>query len=291
MALAVLQQAGGCALAPPLRRAVNKSTSNTRQVRMGVRAAAAEPQLNAGANKVVSTRRGPGDAMPDYTAIDAAPLNRAVMTLFRRKMAAAVGEDSALPGYDGIVELTWMLNTKYPSAPATQQATLGILLSLMPSWLPGVFKVMFAQPLPALSNIMNAYVTMLTCQWLMGRCTVNDVELPSGEVKRRWGMKVERCRYLESAGCASVCMNSCKVPTQTFFKDAMGMDLTMTPNYDDFSCQFSFGLKPPPQAEDPAFAAPCFGQCPRKAVPPLSAAADGSPCHLIKLTDGSGPPA
>lgn len=52
-----------------------------------------------------------------------------------------MGEDSALPGYDGIVELTWMLNTKYPSAPATQQATLGILLSLMPSWLPGVFKV------------------------------------------------------------------------------------------------------------------------------------------------------
>lgn len=102
---------------------------------------------------------------------------------------------------------------------------------------------MFAQPIPALSNIMNAYVTMLTCQWLMGVCTVNDVELPSGEVghelseccssqlgrahpvlrcapplglqvKKSWGMKVERCRYLEAAGCASVCMNSCKVPTQ-----------------------------------------------------------------------------
>lgn len=95
MALAVLQQAGGCALAPPLRRAVNKSTSNTRPVRMGVRAAAAEPQLNAGANKVVSTRRGPGDAMPDYTAIDAAPLNRAVMTLFRRKMARPLRPSSA----------------------------------------------------------------------------------------------------------------------------------------------------------------------------------------------------
>ncbi len=27
-------------------------------------------------------------------------------------------------------------------------------------------------------------------------------------------MLVERCRYLEQAGCASVCINSCKVPTQ-----------------------------------------------------------------------------
>jgi hypothetical protein len=25
---------------------------------------------------------------------------------------------------------------------------------------------------------------------------------------------VERCRYLEQAGCASICINSCKVPTQ-----------------------------------------------------------------------------
>mmetsp|Transcript_31660 Transcript_31660/g.56669 ORF Transcript_31660/g.56669 Transcript_31660/m.56669 type:complete len:269 (-) Transcript_31660:1084-1890(-) len=196
--------------------------------------AAADPEASMSS---VPMRRGPPDEMPDYSAIDSTPVNRAVMALFRRKMAAVVGADSALPGYDGIVELTWMLNTKFPSAEATQAATLGILLSLMPSWLPALFKVMFAQPFPALSNSMNAYITMLTCQWLMGKCTVNDVELPDGQVKSRWGMKVERCRYLEAAGCASVCMNSCKVPTQTFFKEAMGIDLEMTPNYDDFSCQ------------------------------------------------------
>jgi hypothetical protein len=28
------------------------------------------------------------------------------------------------------------------------------------------------------------------------------------------GVLVERCRYLEEAGCASICLNSCKVPTQ-----------------------------------------------------------------------------
>eukprot|EP00983_Pelagomonas_calceolata_P105167 1159100-Pelagomonas_calceolata.AAC.3 len=28
------------------------------------------------------------------------------------------------------------------------------------------------------------------------------------------GVQVQRCRYLEEAGCTSICVNSCKVPTQ-----------------------------------------------------------------------------
>ena len=69
---------------------------------------------------------------------------------------------------------------------------------------------------------------------------------------------------MEETGCASVCLNSCKVPTQDFFEEDMGLPLTMTPNYEDFSCQFSFGLKPKLQAEDDAFKTPCFAQCPSK---------------------------
>lgn len=78
------------------------------------------------------------------------------------------------------------------------------------------------------------------------------------------GERKRRCRYLEETGCASVCLNSCKVPTQEFFEKDMGLALTMTPNYDDFSCQFSFGLQPKPAAEDDAFQTPCFSQCPSK---------------------------
>ena len=33
-------------------------------------------------------------------------------------------------------------------------------------------QVMFSKPLPALSCRLNAWVTMLTCQWLMGPCKV-----------------------------------------------------------------------------------------------------------------------
>lgn len=52
--------------------------------------------------------------------------------------------------------------------------------------------------------------------------------------------------------------------SQEFFEKDMGLPLTMTPNYEDFSCQFSFGLTPKPAASDEAFATPCFAQCPSK---------------------------
>ncbi|PNW77196.1 hypothetical protein CHLRE_10g426350v5 [Chlamydomonas reinhardtii] len=186
------------------------------------------------------------------------------MALFRRKMVEALGSDSKLSGYDAIIDLTRKLNTKFRTAAETQEATRGILNALFPSWLPGAFKVMFSRPLPEFSCRLNALATAMTCQWLMGPCKVNDVEIDGGKVGTGHGVLVERCRYLEQAGCASVCINSCKVPTQSFFEKDMGLPLTMTPNYDDFSCQFSFGKTPDPVDRDPAFATPCFTQCPSK---------------------------
>ena len=41
---------------------------------------------------------GPSTPPPNYAAIDAQPLNRAVYTLFRRRMAQAIGSDSQLEG-------------------------------------------------------------------------------------------------------------------------------------------------------------------------------------------------
>lgn len=210
-------------------------------------------------------RAGPASPPPDYAAIDSAPLNRAVMALFRRKMVAALdGADSPADGYGAIIDLTRRLNRRYPTARETQLATRGILNSLFPSWLPGAFKVMFSRPFRDFSCRLNALATALTCQWLMGPCKVNDVEVDGGAVGAGMGVLVERCRYLEEAGCASICINSCKAPTQEFFARDMGLPLTMTPNYEDFSCQFSFGRTPAPQAEDEAFATQCFSQCPSR---------------------------
>lgn len=43
-------------------------------------------------------RRGPSEPPPSYDLLDAQPLNRAVMALFRAKMVKAIGSDSSLQG-------------------------------------------------------------------------------------------------------------------------------------------------------------------------------------------------
>lgn len=46
-------------------------------------------------------------------------------------------------------------------------------------------------------------------------------------------VKIQRCRYLESVQCKGACASICKLPTQTFFTEDLGMPVTMTPNFDD----------------------------------------------------------
>lgn len=229
---------------------------------------------------MVAFREGRVDEPPSYSQIDGQPLNRAITQLFRRKMVAELGTDSKLEGYAAIIDLTRLLNSRSSDPRETQIATRRILRSLFPSWLPSLFKVMFAKPMPTLSNVMNAWVTSLTCQWLMGPNTVNDVEIDGGKLAKAHGVKVERCRYLEEAGCVSVCVNSCKVPTQEFFKKDMGMDVTLEPNYDDYSCQFVFGKTPPPQTQDDAFQSPCFARCPSRKV-----SKESGECHGLAPSD------
>lgn len=96
----------------------------------------------------------------------------------------------------------------------------------------------------------------------MGETEINDVEVDGGKIGRSQGLLVKRCRFLEESGCASVCVNSCKIPTQNFFMQDMGLPLTMTPDYETFECQFSFGLTPTDQGELDAKDTPCLSRCP-----------------------------
>lgn len=96
----------------------------------------------------------------------------------------------------------------------------------------------------------------------MGECEINDCEVDGGGVGKYQGLLVKRCRFLEESGCASVCVNSCKIPTQKFFAEDMGLPLTMTPDYETGECQFSFGLSPSAQEEFEAKNTPCLGRCP-----------------------------
>ncbi|KAK1293138.1 hypothetical protein QJS10_CPB17g01055 [Acorus calamus] len=76
---------------------------------------------------------------------------------------------------------------------------------------------------------------------------------------------VQKCKYLEESKCVGICINTCKLPTQTFFKEHMGVPLLMEPNFTDYSCQFKFGISPPPSADDKALHEPCLEICPNVA--------------------------
>ncbi|KAL5700288.1 hypothetical protein ACHQM5_025750 [Ranunculus cassubicifolius] len=190
------------------------------------------------------------------------PFDRIFFTLFRNKMVQEVGWDSDKPGYDGLIEVANRLMINNANNAQTAQAAVRILRSLFPPLLLQLFRVLVA-PLAngKLAALMVARVTALSCQWLMGSCKVNSVDLPDG-TSLDTGVFVERCKYLEESKCVGICINTCKLPTQTFFKDYMGVPLMMEPNFSDYSCQFKFGVVPPLPKDDKSLVEPCLEICP-----------------------------
>ncbi|KAG8458263.1 hypothetical protein KFE25_001555 [Diacronema lutheri] len=206
------------------------------------------------------------------------------MARFRSKLALELGRDSPQPprAYAGITDLIAALHERDGGQAAimVESASRRVLCSLFPNWPPlnppgtvGLlhwFGVLFAAPFPVFSARLNAWVTWSAAQWLMGRCEVSDVDDPADVARLVAGsgrgqlLRVCRCRYLEETKCASICVNTCKMPTQAFFNEDMHVALTIVPNYETFECQFKFGV--PPSADDEADAREiaCFSECPSR---------------------------
>lgn len=192
------------------------------------------------------------------------PLDDLFLNLFRKKIVQETGWDSDKPGYDGLIEVANKLMLGRTSS-NINDATVRILRSLFPPFLLDLYRLLIT-PIGGgrLAAVMVARVTAITCQWLMGPCQVNTINLPDGSSCAS-GVFVERCKYLEESKCVGVCINTCKIPTQTFFKDYMGIPLLMEPKFSDYSCQFNFGILPPPQEDDIALKEPCLEICPSAA--------------------------
>ncbi|XP_041990594.1 beta-carotene isomerase D27, chloroplastic-like isoform X1 [Salvia splendens] len=185
------------------------------------------------------------------------------LNVFRSKMAQEIGWDSEKPGYDGLIDVAHRIMVGRSNSEATD-AAVRILRALFPSWLLELYKKLVS-PIAGgkVASVMVARVTALSCQWLMGTCTVNSVEMPDGSAWPSGVVFVEKCKYLEESKCVGVCINTCKLPTQTFFKDCMGVPLVMEPSFSDYSCQFKFGINPPPPEDDTALKEPCLQTCPK----------------------------
>jgi len=172
----------------------------------------------------------------------------------------------------------------------TRELTLNLLRDSFPPWFPRAFGS-FLRLFPLWFDARHAAVsTVFLTRWLVGESRVVDADPnlldPVQEGQGKWGndpvgwvpgfllggnwrqekgagqgVQITRCRVLEQTNCVSVCCNVCKVPTQNFFTNDIGLPLTMIPDYENLGCTFVFGATPPPIEKDEAFQHPCMKLC------------------------------
>ncbi|EPS62650.1 hypothetical protein M569_12140, partial [Genlisea aurea] len=184
---------------------------------------------------------------------------KAFMSLFARKMEKFAGESATkakgLLDYDYESFVHASRRVMVGRSPLQQQQIVReVLLSILPPGAPAQFRKLF--PPTRWAAEFNAALTVPFFQWLVGPSQVVEVEVNG--VKQKSGVLIKKCRYLETSGCVGMCVNMCKIPTQDFFTNEFGLPLTMTPNFEDMSCEMKYGQVPPSIEEDPTFKQPCL---------------------------------
>ncbi|MEO0870191.1 MAG: DUF4033 domain-containing protein, partial [Cyanobacteria bacterium J06642_11] len=173
----------------------------------------------------------------------------------------AVGERNSQLGYDGFVELSQKI-MQGRNSQQQQQLVAVVLQSLVPAPVLWGIRTFFSPT--QLVCELNAWFATQLFEWLVGPCRVEltEVTTENGNVRQqKSAVHIEKCRYLEQSGCVGMCVNMCKLPTQQFFTEKFGIPLTMTPNFEDFSCDMIFGQLPPPLETEEAYTQPCLQEC------------------------------
>lgn len=185
-------------------------------------------------------------------------IDRLFIWLFSRKIAQALASGSKMGGYDGFVDLSEQV---MQGRNALEQQTLiaQVLQSLVPAPVLWAIRT-FSRP-TRLVCVLNAWFATKMFIWLVGSCevAVAEVDLPDGTVRSQSSaVQIKKCRYLVESGCVGTCVNLCKVPTQKFFTEKFGIPLTMTPNFEDFSCKMIFGQVAASPEIDEVYRQPCL---------------------------------
>ena len=187
------------------------------------------------------------------------PLDLALMAWFMRKIAMAI--DTPMPSnisYDEFIALCFLqMQGRDPNG--QRDITLGIMRSLMPPGGDKIFRKLF--PTNKFSLELNATICKIVFAWMVGPMEVESTtENDLGEMIAS-KVHIKKCRWLQESGCTGMCVNMCKTATQDFFCNDFGLQLTIKPNFEDKSCDFYFGLTPPPIEMDEALTFGCNSTC------------------------------
>jgi hypothetical protein len=184
--------------------------------------------------------------------------DRLFIQLFSRKIAQALGKPTPFSGYSGFVELSKQI-MQGRSSHEQQEVVAVVLQSLVPAPVLAAIRKFFSPT--QLVCELNAWFATILFEWLVGPCQVVEVEVrgEDGQLRpQKSGVHIQKCRYLDESGCVGMCINMCKLPTQKFFTQEFGIPLTMTPDFEDLSCDMVFGQMPLPLESESAYHQPCL---------------------------------
>mmetsp|Transcript_4797 Transcript_4797/g.8719 ORF Transcript_4797/g.8719 Transcript_4797/m.8719 type:complete len:278 (-) Transcript_4797:286-1119(-) len=201
------------------------------------------------------------------------PIDRHLIGLFTKQQADNCGQPyPPNPTYDDFIQMSYKsVGSKNGTDQSSQ--SLGLMKSFLPPGGAKIFQEWF--PVTKSSYEINAKITETAFSWMVGPMTVQETTENDDKVPMKATVKIHKCRWLQESACTGMCVNMCKRPTQDFFAQEFGLPLTIRPNFEDKSCEFCFGLTPPPEEDDPAYSYPCHVRC-------ATGVQGDQPCHKLK---------
>ncbi|BFG43075.1 beta-carotene isomerase D27 chloroplastic [Prunus yedoensis var. nudiflora] len=173
-----------------------------------------------------------------------------------QNVQAATGLKNNKSGFESLVEAATAASRKFNPA-KQRELVIQALDSAFPKPIFSLLRAILPQ-----SKFAREYFAIFTTiffAWLVGPCEVRESELDGRKEKNV--VYIKKCRFLEETNCVGMCINMCKMPSQSFIKSSLGTPVNMVPNFDDMSCEMIFGQDPPELSNDPALKQPCFKLC------------------------------
>ena len=188
-------------------------------------------------------------------------LSWALARLIPDKQLREEGMRMVRPSFRGFCDVTKVLLRSTRGQPERIKVSLvELLVTLVPKKAREFLKKTYYENSKLLCEQSSEWLGFGLLGWLIGPTERISVKISESE---EWlsGAKLVECRYLQESGCKSLCLHMCRGPTEAFFNEELGVPLRMSPNYDDCSCTFEFGLSPLPIEEDTAVNTPCYKDC------------------------------
>lgn len=212
------------------------------------------------------------------------PLDKLLLSIFRNLVTTHTGGVSSdIPGIKGLLAqgrqyMTMELPEGVTYADHTKaQHTMvkNTLGGLMTPVLPPFYRIFMSGIVPKLGTEFDGKQIgpWFYAPWLTSIVTPTFFGFLVGPSKpnrrsdgQRGGLIVEKCKFLQESGCKGLCLHQCKIPAQEFFKEELGLDLTVKPNFVTQECQWSFGEVPVSVEEDTSFPKGCLVGCESRKV-------------------------